>query len=43
VKLAVGEDERVLEALTELRLSGDFGRALERLERAIRDKIDREG
>jgi hypothetical protein len=42
VRLAIGEDEAVLAALTELRPSGDFHSSLDRLERAIRAKIERE-
>jgi len=43
VKLSIGEDEEVLAGLAELRTSGDFSSALQRLERAIQAKIDREG
>jgi hypothetical protein len=42
VELKIGEDEAVLRALERLRESGDFLRALARLERALRTKIDRE-
>jgi len=42
VSLSIGEDECTLRALEKLSASGDFLRALTRLERAIRDKIARE-
>jgi hypothetical protein len=43
VKLGIGEDERVLRALEQLRDTGDYLSALARLERAISSKIEREG
>jgi hypothetical protein len=42
VQLLIGEDEAVLEALAVLRAEGEFGTALERLDRALRTKILRE-
>jgi hypothetical protein len=39
VKLSIGEDEDVLKALAVLQAEGEFGTALERLERALRKKI----
>ena len=42
VELLIGEDEAVLEALAVLRAEGEFGTALERLDRALRTKILRE-
>lgn len=43
VLLGIGEDERVLAILDELRASGDFLTPLGRLERALRTKIESEG
>jgi hypothetical protein len=43
VRLGIGEDECVLQALAELRATGDFLGPLARLGRAIKTKIEQEG
>jgi len=43
VRLGIGEDECVLQALAELRATRDSISPLARLERAIKTKIEREG
>jgi uncharacterized protein (DUF2344 family) len=43
VELLIGEDEAVLVGLATLQASGDFLRSLERLERLLARKIEREG
>jgi hypothetical protein len=43
VTLAIGEDERALEALRELRTTGHFLSPLDQLERHLQTRIDREG
>ncbi|MGH2702857.1 MAG: hypothetical protein ACRDJ2_13940 [Actinomycetota bacterium] len=42
IDLKIGEDEAVLRALEDLRETGDFLKALGRLEWALRAKIERE-
>jgi hypothetical protein len=43
VELKIGEDEAVLRALEDLRVTGDYLLPLARLDRALRAKMDREG
>jgi hypothetical protein len=43
VELGIGEDQEVIAALADLEAEGDFLSSLSRLQKALNEKIEREG